>query len=103
MEPRLPIFIRKRLNEKYTINATLAPVEWNNHKINLIDTPGFADFYSEVKGSLRAVDSLLVVLCGVSGVEVQTEVVWDDADKQEIPDWSLLINWKGKTPIFSGF
>lgn len=78
-------FHPEETKRKITINAALAPVEWNQHKLNLIDTPGFADFYSEVKGSLRAVDSLLVVLCGVSGVEVQTEAIWDDADKLGIP------------------
>jgi elongation factor G len=78
-------FHPEETKRKITINATLAPVEWNNHKLNLIDTPGFADFYAEVKGAMRAVDSLLLVLCGVSGLEVQTEAVWDDAEKYEIP------------------
>ena len=83
-------FHPEETKRKITINATLAPVEWNNHKLNLIDTPGFADFYSEVKGSMRAVDSLMVVLCGASGVEVQTEAVWDDSEKQGIPKIAFI-------------
>ncbi|NLC06865.1 MAG: elongation factor G [Syntrophomonadaceae bacterium] len=78
-------FHPEETKRKITINATLAPIEWKDHKINLIDAPGFADFYAEVKGAMRAVDSLIVVLDGVGGVEVQTEVVWEDADKRNLP------------------
>ena len=45
-----------------SVNATLAPVEWRDTKINFIDTPGFADFVAEVKGAFRAVDSALIVV-----------------------------------------
>jgi elongation factor G len=78
-------FHPEETKRKITINATLAPIEWKDHKINLIDAPGFADFYAEVKGAMRAVDSLIVVLDGVGGVEVQTEVVWEDAEKRNLP------------------
>ena len=49
-----------------SVNATLAPVEWRDTKINFIDTPGFADFVAEVKGAFRAVDSALIVVCATS-------------------------------------
>ena len=78
-------FHPEETKRKITINATLAPVEWKDHKINVVDAPGFVDFYGEVKGALRAVDSIVLVLDGVGGVEVQTEIVWDDAEKRGLP------------------
>lgn len=83
-------FHPEETKRKITINATLAPVEWKDHKINLIDTPGFADFIAEVKSAMRAVDSLVVVVCGVSGVEVQTEVFWEEADKKALPRLAFI-------------
>ena len=51
----------------------------------MIDTPGYSDFIGEVKGTLRAVDNALMVVCGVSGVEVQTEVIWDFLSEKNMP------------------
>ncbi len=68
-----------------SINATPLPFEWNRLKINLIDTPGFADFIGEVIGALRAVDAAVFVLSAVSGVEVQTELIWKRADARQMP------------------
>ena len=64
---------------KMTIHTSLVPVEWNNTKINLLDTPGFSDFIGEVKGSLRVADGALFVVSAVDGVQVQHEVIWDMA------------------------
>ncbi|MEW6066545.1 elongation factor G [Desulforamulus profundi] len=66
---------------KMTIHTSLVPVEWNNTKINLLDTPGFSDFIGEVKGSLRVADGALFVVSAVDGVQVQHEVIWDMADE----------------------
>ena len=68
-----------------SVNATLAPVEWNGTKINFIDTPGFADFVAEVKGAFRAVDSALIVVCATSGVQVGTEQCWKLAEEAGLP------------------
>ncbi|MDI6782595.1 MAG: elongation factor G [bacterium] len=73
------------IKRKITINASLVPGEWKKHKINLIDTPGYADFIGEVKGSLRVADTALVVINAASGVEVETEKVWAYADEYGIP------------------
>lgn len=64
---------------KMTIHTSLVPVEWNNTKINLLDTPGFSDFIGEVKGSLRVADGALFVVSAVDGVQVQHEVIWEMA------------------------
>ncbi len=64
---------------KITIHTSLVPVEWNNTKINLLDTPGFSDFIGEVKGSLRVADGSIFVVSAVDGVQVQHEVIWDMA------------------------
>jgi len=68
-----------------TIHTSLAPCEWKDRKINLLDTPGYADFISDVKGALRVVDGNLFVVCAASGVEVQTEIIWSMADEANLP------------------
>lgn len=66
---------------KHTINAALAPLEWRDHKVNLIDAPGYPDFVGEVVGALRVADGAIVVVDAVAGVQVQTEVAWSQADR----------------------
>jgi elongation factor G len=68
-----------------SINATLIPCEWQNHKLNVIDTPGYMDFVGEVIGALRVADGALVVVDAGGGVEVGTEQVWSHADEQNLP------------------
>ncbi len=60
----------------------LAPFEWKGHKINLIDTPGYADFVGDVRAALRAADLALFVVSGVDGIEVQTEMIWSMAAEE---------------------
>ncbi|MEG0798477.1 MAG: elongation factor G [Acidaminococcaceae bacterium] len=75
----------EEIKRKVSVNATLAPVEWRDSKINFIDTPGFADFVAEVKGAFRAVDSALIVVCATSGVQVGTEQCWKLAEEAGLP------------------
>jgi len=67
------------------INLSLIPIEWQGVKLNLIDTPGYADFAGEVRSGLRVTEGAIVVICAASGVEVGTERVWSDAEKANLP------------------
>ncbi len=69
------------IKRKISINAALAPCEWKNSKINLIDTPGYTDFVGDVKGALRVVEGAMLVVCAVSGIEVGSESAWDIANE----------------------
>jgi elongation factor G len=64
-----------------TITAAATTCQWHDCRIHLIDTPGHIDFTAEVIRSMRVIDGAVVVLCGVGGVETQTETVWRHADK----------------------
>lgn len=84
-------FEPEEIKRKVSVNATLAPVEWRDSKINFIDTPGFADFVAEVKGAFRAVDSALIVVSATAGVQVGTEQCWKLAEEAKLPR-IILVN-----------
>ena len=78
-------YLPEEIKRKVTISTAMAPVIWKDYKINFLDTPGYSDFIGEVISTLAAVDSLVMVVCGVSGPEVQTDIIWDLAEKKGMP------------------
>lgn len=73
------------IKRRMSLNVKALPVEWKDHKINFIDTPGYADFVGEVQAGLRVADAALVVVTAEKGVEVGTELAWQYAEERHLP------------------
>lgn len=68
-----------------SINLALAPVEWRDHKINLLDAPGYLDFLGEVGSAMRVADAAVIVISAPAGVEVGAEAAWELATEHQLP------------------
>lgn len=73
-----------------TITSAATTCFWNDHQINIIDTPGHVDFTAEVERSLRVLDGAVALFCAVGGVEPQSETVWRQADKYGVPRLAFI-------------
>jgi len=78
-------FDEEEIRRRISLNLTLVPCEWDHHKINVLDTPGYLDFVGEVISAIRVADAGVVLVDAVSGVEVGTELAWQHADNQHLP------------------
>jgi elongation factor G len=83
-------FDEEEVSRKHTLSASLAFAEWNKCKINLIDTPGIGNFFSDARAALQVSDGALVAVDAVSGAMVQTEKAWAAADELGLPRMVVL-------------
>ncbi|MCA9896574.1 MAG: elongation factor G [Ardenticatenaceae bacterium] len=78
-------FEEEEINRHSSVATALAPIEWKDAKINVMDTPGYADFIGEVNAALAVAEGAVVLVEAVAGVEVGTEIVWAEAEKRNLP------------------
>ena len=75
----------EEIKRGFSLSSKVAPFMWKNTKINVLDTPGFLDFVGEVKQALRVADAALILVDGKAGIEVGTELAWDNAQEAGLP------------------
>ncbi len=83
-------FDEEEQRRKISVSTSLVAIEYDNHKINVLDTPGFTDFVGEVKSALRVADAAIVLVDSVAGVEVGTELVWQYCDEFKLPRFVVI-------------
>lgn len=83
-------FDKEEINRKVSIGTTVIPVEWDDMKINIIDTPGYFDFVGETYGALRASEGAILVVDASAGIEVGTEKAWNLLEKHKRPRFIFL-------------
>jgi len=84
-------FDDEEIRRKLSLSTAVIPVEYENHKINVLDTPGYTDFIGEVISALRVADGAVVLVDSVAGLEVGTEIDWDYCDTFKLPRF-LVVN-----------
>ena len=78
-------FDEEEIRKGISVSTALAPVEWDDHKINVLDAPGYADFIGDLRAAMRVADLAVFVVSAVEGLEVQTQVAWNYAEQLELP------------------
>ena len=77
-------FTKEEQKRGFSIKTSLIPVEWQDCKINILDTPGYFDFVGEVEEAISVADAAIIVISGKAGVEVGTERAWDICEKYNL-------------------
>ncbi len=85
-------FDKEETKRLFSIGTSIVPIEWENIKINLLDTPGYFDFVGEVEEALSAADAAIIVINGKSGIEVGTQKAWDFCEKYNLPRMFFVTN-----------
>ncbi len=80
----------EEINRNSSVSMSLAPIEWNGLKLNVIDTPGYIDFIGEVNGALKVAENAVILVEAVAGVEVGTELVWQAAGQYGRPRFVVI-------------
>jgi elongation factor G len=93
-------FEEEEIRRNLSLSTSILPLEFKDHKINILDTPGYTDFIGEVISALRVSDGVVVVIDAVAGVEVGTEVVWGYCDSFELPRLVLISKMDRETASF---
>ena len=83
-------FDEEEIERKHTLASSVAFAEWDKVKVNVIDTPGIANFMSDTRAAMRVADAAVLVVDAVAGVEVQTEKVWAISEELELPRLVVL-------------
>jgi len=78
-------YLPEEVKHKVSISTSVIPIEWQGVKVNVLDTPGYIDFFGEVKSALRVAECGILVLCGVAGLEVQAEIALNVMVQQNLP------------------
>ena len=76
---------KEEINRKFSIGASIVPIEWQDHKYNFIDTPGYFDFVGDVFSAIRVSGGAVILIDASSGIEVGTEKAWNFTEKREMP------------------
>jgi elongation factor G len=84
-------FEDEEIRRKLSLSTAVLPIEYKDHKINVLDTPGYTDFVGEVVSALRVADGAVILVDSVAGLEVGTEIVWSYCDTFKLPRF-LLVN-----------
>jgi elongation factor G len=95
-------FTPEETHRKISIGLGVAPVEWRGNKINLIDTPGYADFAGDLAAGLRAADSAILCLKAPAGIEAGTEAVWERIDERGCPTLAVITQMEKEHANYAG-
>ncbi len=95
-------FDSEEIKRQISINLATAPCEWNDHKINILDSPGYFDFVGDVMASLKVADGSVIVVCASSGIEVGTEKSWEYLEKYELPRMIFINKMERENANFEG-